>query len=165
MCTHLPLRRRSNSTLQQRSPNNCNHHQVCHGHGCQGWACSALYCSLQNGSPPANPLRHGVAATMQPYANRQLNSSRSYTQNNCSKTIQNDGHEDMVATMSNFIKSVLLLLGCRFKNWADYSTKHHPDIDHEAYYPTHAGIWNIPRVLPQWVHLFLYFLSNFISIW
>ena len=43
------------------------------------------------------------------------------------------------------------------KNLAGYSTKHHPDIYHEATCPTHAGIWNIPRVLPQWEHLFLYF--------
>jgi hypothetical protein len=35
------------------------------------------------------------------------------------------------------------------KNWADYSTKHHPDIYHEAHRPTHAGVWNIPQVLPQ----------------
>ncbi len=35
------------------------------------------------------------------------------------------------------------------KNWADYSTKHHPDIYHEAHRPTHAGIWNIPWVLPK----------------
>jgi hypothetical protein len=35
------------------------------------------------------------------------------------------------------------------KNWADYSTKHHPNIYHEAHHPTHAGIWNVPRVLPQ----------------
>jgi hypothetical protein len=27
--------------------------------------------------------------------------------------------------------------------------KHHPNIYHEAYRPTHAGIWNIPWVLPQ----------------
>ena len=30
------------------------------------------------------------------------------------------------------------------KNWADYSTKHHPDIYHEAHRSTHAGMWNIP---------------------
>jgi hypothetical protein len=35
------------------------------------------------------------------------------------------------------------------KNWADYRTKHHPDIYYEAHCPTHAGIWNIPQVLPQ----------------
>ncbi len=35
------------------------------------------------------------------------------------------------------------------KNWADYSTKHHPDIYHEAHCPTHAGLWNLPWVLPQ----------------
>jgi hypothetical protein len=34
------------------------------------------------------------------------------------------------------------------KNWADYSTKHHPDIYHKAHRPTHAGIWNVPLVLP-----------------
>jgi hypothetical protein len=34
------------------------------------------------------------------------------------------------------------------KNWADYSTKHHPDIYHEAHRPTHAGIWNVPPVSP-----------------
>ncbi len=51
------------------------------------------------------------------------------------------------------------------KNWADYSTKHHPNIYHEAHCPTHAGIWNIPWVLPQWECPFLCFSSNFISIW
>ncbi len=51
------------------------------------------------------------------------------------------------------------------KNWADYSTKHHPDIDHEAHCPTHAGIWNIPLVLPQWVLPFLFFSSHFISFY
>jgi hypothetical protein len=35
------------------------------------------------------------------------------------------------------------------KNWADYSTKHHPDIYHEAHGRMHAGIWNIPWVIPQ----------------
>jgi hypothetical protein len=34
------------------------------------------------------------------------------------------------------------------KNWADYSTKHHPDIYHEAHHSTHAGIWNVPPVSP-----------------
>jgi hypothetical protein len=34
------------------------------------------------------------------------------------------------------------------KNWADYSTKHHPDTYHEAHRPTHAGIWNVPPVSP-----------------
>ncbi len=34
------------------------------------------------------------------------------------------------------------------KNWADYSTKHHPDIYHEAHRSTHAGIWNVPMVSP-----------------
>ncbi len=34
------------------------------------------------------------------------------------------------------------------KNWADYSTKHHPDIYHEAHCSTHAGIWNVPMVSP-----------------
>ncbi len=32
------------------------------------------------------------------------------------------------------------------KNWADYSTKYHPDIYHEAHRSTHAGIWNVPPV-------------------
>jgi hypothetical protein len=35
------------------------------------------------------------------------------------------------------------------KNWADYSTKHHPNIYHEAHRPTHAGVWKVPQVLPQ----------------
>jgi hypothetical protein len=34
------------------------------------------------------------------------------------------------------------------KNWADYSTKHHPNIYHEALRPTHAGIWIVPPVSP-----------------
>jgi hypothetical protein len=34
------------------------------------------------------------------------------------------------------------------RNWADYSTKHHPDVYHEAHRPTHAGIWNVPQVSP-----------------
>ncbi len=41
--------------------------------------------------------------------------------------------------------------------WADYSTKHHPNIYHEAHCPTHAGIWNFPRVLPQLERPLLYF--------
>jgi hypothetical protein len=28
------------------------------------------------------------------------------------------------------------------KNWANYNTKHHPDIYHEAHRSTHAGIWD-----------------------
>jgi hypothetical protein len=63
--------------------------------------------------------------------------------------IQDDGRVAMVVKMSRLTKSILMLLGCRLKNWADYSTKHHPDIYHEAHHPTHAGIWNIPWVLPQ----------------
>jgi hypothetical protein len=34
------------------------------------------------------------------------------------------------------------------KNWANYSTKHHPDIYHKAHHSTHAGIWNVPPVFP-----------------
>jgi len=54
----------------------------------------------------------------------------------------------MVAAMSWLPKTVLLLLGCGSKNWADYSTKHHPDIYHKAHHSTHAGIWNVPPVSP-----------------
>jgi hypothetical protein len=43
------------------------------------------------------------------------------------------------------------------ENWADYSTKHHPKIYHGAHCPTHASIWNVPRVLPQWECPCLYF--------
>jgi hypothetical protein len=32
------------------------------------------------------------------------------------------------------------------KNWANYSTKHHPDIYHKAHRSTHTGIWNVPPV-------------------
>jgi hypothetical protein len=32
------------------------------------------------------------------------------------------------------------------KNWANYSTKHHPDIYYKAHQDTHAGIWNVPKV-------------------
>ncbi len=46
------------------------------------------------------------------------------------------------------------------KNLADYSTKHHPNIYHKAHHPTHAGIWNVPQVLPQWKRPFLYFFFN-----
>jgi hypothetical protein len=45
------------------------------------------------------------------------------------------------------------------KNRADCSTTHHPNIYHEAHCPTHAGIWNIPQVLPQWVLPLSYFSS------
>jgi hypothetical protein len=34
------------------------------------------------------------------------------------------------------------------KNWADYSTKHHPDIYHKAHHATHEGIWNDQPVSP-----------------
>jgi hypothetical protein len=44
----------------------------------------------------------------------------------------------MVAKMLRLTKSILILLGCRLKKMADYSTKHHPDIFHEAHHPTHA---------------------------
>ena len=37
------------------------------------------------------------------------------------------------------------------KNWADYSTKHHPDIYHKAHRATHTGIWNVQLVSPQLV--------------
>jgi hypothetical protein len=76
---------------------------------------AALYCHPQNGSPPENPHLHGLAATKKPYPNRQLNSSRVYKQGNCSKTIQNDGHEAMVVKMSRLTKSISILLGCRVK--------------------------------------------------
>ncbi len=46
------------------------------------------------------------------------------------------------------------------KNWADYSTKHHPNIYDEAHCPTHAGVWNIPWVLPQWQRPFLYIFQT-----
>jgi hypothetical protein len=34
------------------------------------------------------------------------------------------------------------------KNWADYHTKHHPDIYNEAHQSTHAGIWDPVGTLP-----------------
>ncbi len=34
------------------------------------------------------------------------------------------------------------------KNRDNYSTKHHPDIYHEAHRSTHAGIWKVPPVSP-----------------
>ncbi len=101
-----------------------NHYQVCHGLGCWGWACCTLYCHLQNGSPPANPHRHGVTATTKPYPNRQLNSSGDHKQDHCSKTIQNDGHETMVVKMLRLTKSISILLGCRLKKlgWLQHQT-------------------------------------------
>ncbi len=43
------------------------------------------------------------------------------------------------------------------KSWADYSTKHHLNIYHEAHCPTHADKWNIPQILPQWDCPLVYF--------
>ncbi len=43
------------------------------------------------------------------------------------------------------------------KNWADYSTKHHPDIYHGAHHRIHACTWNVPWVLHQWQCPILYF--------
>jgi hypothetical protein len=50
--------------------------------------------------------------------------------------------------------------GASSKNWADYSTKHHPNIYHVSHFPTRAGIWNVPWVLPQLERPFLYVSSK-----
>ncbi len=77
---------------------------------------AALFIAAQkNGSPPTNPYRHEVAATTKPYPNRQLYSSRGHKQDHCTKMIQDDGHETMVAKMLGLTISILILLGCRLK--------------------------------------------------
>ena len=68
-------------------------------------------------------------------------------------------NKTIIAKRANMMEMRLWWLQCRgfpkqfhyywdavSKNWADYSTKHHTDIYHNAHRATHAGIWNVQPV-------------------
>jgi hypothetical protein len=56
-----------------------------------------------------------MATTMQPRTNRQFNGDWGYKQDYCPLEGQNDGHETVVATMSQLPEFFLQLLGSRVK--------------------------------------------------
>jgi hypothetical protein len=49
---------------------------------------------------------------------------------------------DMCKLLPRFPRPIPYYWDTGSKNWADYHTKHQPDIYHEAHQSTHAGIWD-----------------------